>query len=228
MKLLKILSDLLPIPGYAVVIICFFLPFFTIKCGNTELVSITGFELAKGVDMEKQMKESNFAKELKKKMSDDYGIDEEIIDENTSGENVSIDKKSESKPAILLIVPLMLSIAGFVFGFIRLKKRGIIHIGIAVLSLLCLAIFGFTLKNSPELNSINSMGSGLGNNGGAFGDSMLMSVGLGNAYYVACFFLVVILSFYGFEMYWKKNFTSETDSTSLREAKEEDIDTFFE
>lgn len=232
MKLFKIISDLLPIPGYAIVIICFFLPFFTIKCGNTELVSVSGFDLAKGVNMERKMKESDFAKEMKKKMSDDYGIDEDALDKNTAvteDKALTDEKKdNETKPAILLIIPFVLAVGGFIMGFIRQHKRGLIHVIITVLSLVCLAVFGITMKNSPELNSLNAMGSGAGSGmGGAFGDAMKITVGLGNAYFVACFFLVVILAFYGFEMYWKKNFMVEKSNESETTTKDESIDTFF-
>ncbi|WP_407483246.1 hypothetical protein [Elizabethkingia meningoseptica] len=61
MKPLKVISDLLPIPGYSVIIICFFFPFFLVKCGSTTLVSVKGTDLVTGISKEKmntQMKET--------------------------------------------------------------------------------------------------------------------------------------------------------------------------
>ncbi len=49
MKPLKVLSDLLPIPSYTVIILCFFFPFFLIKCGDTTLMSLKGTDLITGV-----------------------------------------------------------------------------------------------------------------------------------------------------------------------------------
>ncbi|WP_284357699.1 hypothetical protein [Elizabethkingia anophelis] len=61
MKPLKVISDLLPIPSYSVIIICFFFPFFLVKCGSTTLVSVKGTDLITGISkekMNKQMKET--------------------------------------------------------------------------------------------------------------------------------------------------------------------------
>ena len=68
MRLLKIISDLLPIPSYTVILICFFFPFITIKCGTTELVSVTGFDYVVGTDMKEKMKDNDFAKSMQKKL----------------------------------------------------------------------------------------------------------------------------------------------------------------
>ena len=61
MKPLKVISDLLPIPSYSIIIICFFFPFFLVKCGSTTLISVKGTDLVTGISKEKmnnQMKET--------------------------------------------------------------------------------------------------------------------------------------------------------------------------
>ena len=87
MKALKIISDLFPIPSYAVIIICFFFPFLTIKCNTTELVSVTGFDYVIGNDVKDKMEKSEMAKTIKEKMGKDMF--------DTTAENDSLSEDSE-------------------------------------------------------------------------------------------------------------------------------------
>ena len=70
MKIIKIIGDVLPVPSYTVLIICFFLPFFTVTCSDTELLSVTGFEMMKGVDFQKEIKNNDLQKSLNKELDD--------------------------------------------------------------------------------------------------------------------------------------------------------------
>lgn len=205
MKFFKIISDILPIPSYTVIIICFFLPFLTIRCGDNELASMSGFEIAKGTDFKKKMNDSEFVKDYKEKLG---GIGAAALERQSASEN----DEQKSKPIVLLMIPFLLAIVGFIIAFIRFKGRNIVHIVLSVLGFVCLLIFGIAFKNSDELNSINSLGS-------RFSDSPLggamLSIKLQNAYYFSCFFFILIFCFYAFEIYYKKNFGTKDDDDSV-------------
>jgi len=65
MKKLKVLSDLLPIPTFTGIIICFFLPFLAVKCGDTTIISLSGMDLVRGIDMKEKVENSEFGKKMK-------------------------------------------------------------------------------------------------------------------------------------------------------------------
>lgn len=201
MKYFKIISDVLPVPSYTVIIICFFLPFLTIRCGENELASMSGFEIAKGTDFKKKMSDSEFVKDYKEKLG---GIGAAAMEQQSASEG---DEKS--KPMVLLMIPLLLAIVGLLISFFRFKGRSIVHIILSLLGFLCLLIFGLIFKNSAEMNSLNSMGSNLSDSplGGA-----MLSIKLQNAYYFSCFLFVLILCFYAFEIYYKRNFGSNENN----------------
>jgi hypothetical protein len=65
MKKLKVLSDLLPIPTFTGIIICFFLPFLAVKCGDTTIVSMSGIDLVRGIDVKEKLEDSEFGRKMK-------------------------------------------------------------------------------------------------------------------------------------------------------------------
>src|SRR4051812_46130966 len=48
MKQLNKLRDLLPVPSFSVIIICFFFPFIVVNCGGKSILSISGTQLVTG------------------------------------------------------------------------------------------------------------------------------------------------------------------------------------
>ena len=205
MKSLKIISDLLPIPSYTVILICFFLPFLNIKCSGTDLVSFSGVDLAIGVNMEETMESSEFAKKLNSDLFGDTELndlsEDYLSDEDSEESEETTPKEEKEKPSILVLAPLIFCIIGLIISFLKIKNKGIYQIILSSISLACLVIFALVMKNSPELQSLNSMG---GMNSGLGGGPMI-SVELGTAYFVVCFFFILLLSFYSFDLYWKKN-----------------------
>jgi hypothetical protein len=201
MKYLKIISDILPLPSYSVIIICFFFPFMTISCGGNEIASMTGFEIAKGTDFKKKMSESEFVKNYKEKLG---GLDSASLDEGTS----DTDESQKSKPVRLLFIPFFLAILGLVISFVKFKRRAVVHIILSILGFLCLLFFGVVFQNSDELNSVNSLGSRLSSTG--LGEDML-AIKLKNAYYFSCVLFAIVFSFYAFELYYRKNFGTTND-----------------
>ncbi len=201
MKYLKIISDILPIPSYSVILICFFFPFMTISCGGNEIASMSGFEIAKGTDFKKKMNESEFVKNYKEKLG---SMDASPMDEQTS----DADESQKSKPVRLLFIPFFLAILGLIISFIKFKRRAVVHIILSILGFLCLLFFGIVFQNSDELNSINSLGSRLSSTG--LGEDML-TIKLKNAYYFSCVLFSIVFSFYAFELYYRKNFGTTND-----------------
>lgn len=226
MRALKIISDLLPIPSYTVIIICFFLPFITIKCGTTELVSVTGFDYVIGNDMKDKMESSEFAKTMKEKMGKDMFKSE-------AGENDSIgsdkDKKSDKIPGmpedtpeekqakilffVIMAIPFILAIAGLVISFLKVKRKSLIHIILSSIGFLSLLGYGIIIKASSDANALSTMGDGLG--------AGMISINLGTSYYVATLFFLVIVMFFGMEKYLKKLYREE------QEIREENIEDFY-
>ena len=223
MKTLKILSDLLPIPSYAVILICFFFPFITIKCGTTELVSVTGFDYVKGTDMKEKMKDSKFADQMQKKLGNDiFGATTEKDSTGTGSENADKslalpeetgeEKQSRITMMLMMGTPFLMAIIGLIVCFAKVRRKVLFHILVSSIGFLVLLIFGLIIKNSDELNAVSSMADGMG--GG------MISIGLGTAYYLATILFLVILLFFGLEKYLKKLYK---EGQEIREDTLEDF-----
>ncbi len=153
MKPLKVLSDLIPIPSYTVIILCFFFPFFLIKCGDTTLMSIKGTDLVTGVSqkaLNERMKEN-----LKKNspFGSAFGNDSSNKSSNTDSEysplNDSKDKKDKENipPSPLIIIAFLAAIAGIVIHLIKsIKKKYRYHIFISLAGLVWCSILLSNLK----------------------------------------------------------------------------------
>lgn len=224
MKLLKIISDLLPIPSYAVILICFFFPFLTIKCGTTELVSVSGFDYVVGTDMKEKMKDNKFADQMQKKLGKDLF---DTATENDSlksdagdsdkglvlPEDTSEEKQSRITMMIMMGIPFLMAILGLIISFVKMKRKGLFHILIASAGFIVLLIFGIIIKSSDDLNAISSMADGMG--GG------MISIGLGTAYYLATLFFLIVILFFGLEKYLKNFYQKE------QETREESLEEFL-
>lgn len=229
MRALKIISDLLPIPSYTVILICFFFPFITIKCGTTELVSVTGFDYVVGTDMKEKMKNNEFAKGMQEKLGknlfdtpteeDSTAVDEDgnPIEAKGQGlpfpEETADEKKSKVTMMIMMGIPFVMALVGLIFSFVRTKRRGLLHIIISTIGFLVLLIFGIIIKSSSELNALSSMADGMG--------SGMISIGMGTAYYFATILFLLVIMFFGMEKYLKNLYKEE------KEIREEALDDFL-
>ncbi|MCY1489658.1 hypothetical protein D3C87_656440 [compost metagenome] len=224
MRALKIISDLLPIPSYTVILICFFFPFITIKCGTTELVSVTGFDYVVGTDMKEKMKSNEFSKKMQEKLgkdlfdtTQDASVDEDGNPKKTEGlplpAETADEKNSRIAMMIMMGIPFLMAIAGLIFSFIRIKRKGLLHIIFSAIGFLVLLIFGIIIKSSSELNAVSSMADGMG--GG------MISIGMGTAYYMATILFLLIIMFFGMEKYLKNLYKEE------QEIREEALDEFL-
>lgn len=205
MKPLKVLSDLIPIPSYTVIILCFFFPFFLIKCGDTTLMSIKGTDLVTGVSQQtinERMKEN-----LKKSspFASAFGNDSNDKSSNTDSEysplNESDNKKSKENipPSPIIIITFLAAIAGIIIQVVKsIKKKYIYHIAISLVGLISLLTFYLTFQSKMEGLGNNQVGMGLGS-------GVTISYGFGTAFYVCGVLFLVLLLFFGVFSYYLKN-----------------------
>lgn len=205
MKPLKVLSDLIPIPSYTVIILCFFFPFFLIKCGDTTLMSIKGTDLVTGVSkqtMNERMKES-----LKQNspFGSAFGNDSSNHSSNNDSEysplNDSDNKKDKENipPSPFIIITFLAAIAGITVHLIKsIKKKYIYHIAISLVGLISLLTFYLTFQSKMEGLGNNKIGMGLG--GG-----VTISYGFGTAFYICGALFLLIILFFGVFSYYLKN-----------------------
>lgn len=225
MKALKIISDLLPIPSYTVILICFFFPFITIKCGTTELASVTGFDYVSGTDMKEKMKDNEFAKSMQKKLGkglfdetenepdfDEYGnpIEKKEV---ALPEATPKEKQSRVVMMIMMGIPFLIAIIGLIISFVKLKRKALFHIILASIGFLVMLIFGIVIKSSEELNAVSTMAEGMG--GG------MISIGLGGAYYFATILFLLLVMYFGLEKYLKNLYKKQ------QETREESLEEFL-
>lgn len=228
MRALKIISDLLPIPSYTVILICFFFPFITIKCGTTELVSVTGFDYVVGTDMKEKMKDNEFSKKLEKQLGKDLfgaaGTNLDSLDVDEDGnpikaeslplpEETPDEKSSRIVMMIMMGIPFFMAIAGLILSFVKAKRKGLLHIIFSSIGFIVLLIFGIIIKSSDELNAVSSMADGMG--GG------MISIGMGTAYYMATILFLLVIMFFGMLKYLKNLYKEE------QAIREEALDEFL-
>ncbi|MGE8555916.1 MAG: hypothetical protein ACN6OB_18500 [Chryseobacterium jejuense] len=205
MKPLKALSDLIPIPSYTVIILCFFFPFFLIKCGDTTLMSIKGTDLVTGISqqtMNERMKEN-----LKKSspFGSAFGNDSGDKSSNTDSEysplNESNNKKEKENipPSPIIIIAFLAAIAGIIIQLVKsIKKKYIYHIMLSLVGFISLLAFYLTFQSKMEGLGNNQVGMGLGN-------GVTISYGFGTAFYVCGALFLVLLLFFGVFSYYLKN-----------------------
>lgn len=225
MKTLKIISDLLPIPSYTVILICFFFPFITIKCGTTELASVTGFDYVAGTDMKEKMKDNEMIKGMQEKMGKDLfnsdsendAVDEDgnliPAKEDVMPEDTKEEKNNRISMMIMMGIPFLMAISGLIISFIKLRRKSVFHIVFSSIGFLVMLSFGIIIKNSDELNSVSTMAEGMG--GG------MISIGLGSAYYFATILFLLLIMYFGMEKYLKNLYTKE------QEIREESLENFL-
>ncbi|WP_415328310.1 hypothetical protein [Chryseobacterium sp. MMS23-Vi53] len=215
MKPLKVLSDLLPIPSYTVIILCFFFPFFLIKCGDTTLMSIKGTDLVTGVSkkamsdrMKETMKKSSpfgsaFGESLGQDESDETksNTDNEYSPLTESSKESTPTKKEKENipPNPLIIVTFLMAVAGIVIQLIKsVRKKYIFHIIFSIAGLASLLIFYWSFQSQMEGLGSNNLGMGMGSD-------ISISYGFGTAFYVCGIIYLLILAFFGVFSYYLKN-----------------------
>lgn len=206
MTKLKVLTDLLPIPSFAVIVFCFFLPFVLVKCGETEIASISGFDLVQGKDMKENFKDGNMSNMLGNDFKENY-LDQENEEEN-------LDENGEEKsthPNYLLLIALFVAINGFVVSFLKFQSKPTVLLTFSIIGLLCLAIFATTFLNTDELKQLNGSG-GLG--------SGIVSIKLSYGFWLATLLFLVYPILFGLKKYFEK---LQAEETAVRQASNQEI-----
>ncbi|PWN67923.1 hypothetical protein [Chryseobacterium oncorhynchi] len=205
MKPLKALSDLLPIPSYTVIILCFFFPFFLIKCGDTTLMSIKGTDLVTGVSqktMNERMKES-----LKKSspFGSAFGNNENQKSSDSDSEYSPMGSTNNKKdneniaPNPFIIIAFLVAVAGIIVQLMKsIRKKYVYHIVFSLIGLASFLIFYITFQSKMEGLGNNKVGMGLGS-------GVTISYGFGTAFYVCGILFFLMLLFYGTYSYFLKN-----------------------
>ncbi|MEG0927000.1 hypothetical protein [Chryseobacterium sp.] len=213
MKPLKVLSDLIPIPSYTVIILCFFFPFFLIKCGDTTLMSIKGTDLVTGVSkqtMNERMKES-----LKQNspFGSAFESDENQKSSDSDSEYSPMGKKDNENIASnpFIIIAFLATVAGIIVQLMKsIRKKHVYHIAISLVGLISLLTFYLTFQSKMEGLGNNKIGMGLG-------AGVTISYGFGTAFYVCgALFLLIILFFGVFSYYLKNDPEAIYDSSNQR------------
>ncbi|MFY8186598.1 MAG: hypothetical protein ACOVLC_01445 [Flavobacterium sp.] len=191
MNKLKVLTDLLPIPSFAVVVFCFLLPFIVIKCGDTEIASVSGFDLVQGKDMKENFKDGEMSNMLGNNFKENY------LDKSSEDENVDENgEEKETHPNYLLLISLFMAINGFIVSFLKFKAKPTLLLVFSLVGLLGMAIFALVFFNAEEMKQISS-------SSGQFGSGIL-KINLSYGYWVAIFFFLVYPVLFGLNKYFEK------------------------
>lgn len=205
MKPLKVLSDLLPIPGYTVIILCFFFPFFLIKCGDTTLMSIKGTDLVTGISkkaMDERMKESiKKSSPYASSSIDDGNEDAPVKDEYApmdDHQETGKDKKDIS-PSPFIIISFVMAVAGIIIHLLKnVRKKHLYHLIFSVTGLIGFLLFYLGFQSKMEDMGNNKLGMGLEG-------KISISYGFGTAFYIASVVFFMLILFYGIFIYFLKN-----------------------
>ncbi|MDY0081793.1 MAG: hypothetical protein RBR74_01290 [Ignavibacteriaceae bacterium] len=119
-------------PGfYGVIILCFFLPFVNLTCSGQKIMSLSGFQLITGTEINASGMLGDF-----------------------SEKNVPSDKK-EVDPQPLALFALISAIAGLGLSFVRKKMTALITVVISVIGFIFLILLKINLDGDVELSAQN-------------------------------------------------------------------------
>lgn len=205
MNSLKALSHLLPIPGYTVIILCFFFSFFLIKCGNTTLMSVKGTDLVTGISkkaMDERMKESikkssPYASSSINDRNEDASAKEgyaPVDDRQEAGKD-----KKDISPNPFIIISFVMAVAGITIHLIKgIRKKYIYHLIFSVAGLFGFLLFYLNFQSKIEDMENSKLGMGLEG-------KISISYGFGTAFYIASLMFIMLILFYGVFIYFLKN-----------------------
>lgn len=206
MNKLKVLTDLLPIPSFAIVIVCFFLPFILVKCGDTEIASISGFDLVQGTDMKENFKDGDLSNMLGDKFKNQYA------DEDSEDEDISDEEEQEKKPSYLLLIALFMAINGFIVSFLKFKAKPTLLMVFSSIGFVLLVVFAISFFNADELKELNSSSNQFG--------SGILTVRLSWGFWLATLFFLVYPILFGLKRYFEKLEVESAQSTNNQTNQE--------
>ena len=116
---------------YVVIVILFFMPFVNLSCGGQTIMSISGFQLITGTEVDAK---GMFGGEMNS--SDEMGTDEK--------------KEIESQP--LALFAFVAAIIGLIISFFKMRITAISNIVISVAGVVFLILLKVSLDGNPDLN----------------------------------------------------------------------------
>lgn len=133
------ISKLINTSSFALILVCFLLPFISIRCNDTTLAEFKGYHLVTG----KEYTIKSPVKEAQNNTADDMGNEE----------------KGELKTNWLMVVVLVIAVVGMTIPLTRLKDRRTPQIILSVTGILSLIILVILIGN--ELESKGAVGNAL-------------------------------------------------------------------
>ncbi len=119
-------------PGfYGVIILCFFLPFVNLTCSGQKIMSLSGFQLITGTEINAS------------------GMLDDFSEKNVPSE------KNEVDPQPLALFALISAIAGLGLSFVRKKMSALITVVISVIGFIFLILLKINLDGDIKLSAQN-------------------------------------------------------------------------
>jgi hypothetical protein len=173
------ISKYLTTGGFAIVILCFLMPFVSIKCNDMELVKVNGYELIIGKDI----------KPMNNPMK---GMENTEMEAPTNEGTVA--EKPKSKNALttnwFMVTILLSAFAGLIFSLQLKKSNGRVAIILASLALVSQILFVVLLNVQLQ------------NKSGAGGDNPMLNIKLSLGYNFGFWLMLLALLFIiGYNIY---------------------------
>lgn len=142
--------------GFAFILICFILPFISVKCNNTTLVTIKGYDMVFGKKNYLGVSDNPFGQK------DDNNTTETIEPGMETTPDAPAEKEDDDqhlKPSPLMIVLMLLAVTGIIVAFAaRASHTGVAGLVLSGLFLLVLLIFVISMNSKANGESSELMG----------------------------------------------------------------------
>jgi hypothetical protein len=159
-------------------VLLFLMPFVDIKCGDTTIKSVKGFELATGFTVE----DKNMSKSI-------FG--------NLGSDQAETKSKSEKRdPDMYALAALGLGILGLIVSFLA-KGRSVIAALMGVLASVALIVSMINIKGDSKLQSASNTKNDLGDFGSGFGNDIM------RVEFTAWFYIAIVLFLLAAFLNWR-------------------------
>lgn len=181
-----------------VIILCFFFPFFLIKCGNTTLMSVRGTDLVTGISkkaMDERVKEN-----IRKNAPYASSPNQEDTDEHDSPDRVNGNDsgKGDISPNPFIIVAFLAALAGITVQAVRrIGNKALWNMALSAAGLTGFVFFYLGFRSKMEAMENNQLAEGLGS-------KISIIYSFGTAFYIAALVFLVILLSCSMEIFMKK------------------------
>ena len=116
---------------YGAIVILFFLPFVNLSCGGQTIMSVTGFQLITGTEVNPT---GMFGGEM------------------NSSDELSTDQKKEIESQPLALFAFIAALLGLIISFFKMRIPALINIVVSVAGVVFLLLLKVNLDGNPDLN----------------------------------------------------------------------------